>query len=82
MPQIEVLPNKSSAPAPGWAYVADTGFDPSKAPIQPSGPRQRAARQVGALSAGEGSVRQNNAMLLNLRSRRQLRGWKMNLAAS
>ncbi|KAI9834422.1 MAG: hypothetical protein M1838_005497 [Thelocarpon superellum] len=66
MPHIEVLPNSASAPAPGWAYVPDTGFDPSKAPIQASGSRQRAARQVAVAGGHEGSVRQHNAILRHL----------------
>ena len=66
MPHIEVLPNSSAASAPGWAYVPDTGFDPSKAAIQPSGSRHRAARNVAAAGGHERSVRQNNAILKHL----------------
>lgn len=42
MPNIEVIPNAKEAKTPGWAYVADSGLDPSKAAIVPSGARQRA----------------------------------------
>ena len=44
MPVITVLPNSSSVATPGWAYVADDGYDPSKESIRPSGPRQRTLR--------------------------------------
>ncbi|KAL0260008.1 hypothetical protein SLS55_005751 [Diplodia seriata] len=45
MPHIEVIPITSgAAPAPGWAYVPDTGYDPSKVAINPSA-RKRTARQ-------------------------------------
>lgn len=43
MPTIEVLPTSTSISAPGWAYVPDTGYDPSKAPLAPTA-RKRAAR--------------------------------------
>ncbi|OJD38097.1 hit finger domain [Diplodia corticola] len=45
MPHIEVIPITSgAAPAPGWAYVPDTGYDPSKVAINPTA-RKRTARQ-------------------------------------
>ncbi|KAI9823615.1 MAG: hypothetical protein M1832_002396 [Thelocarpon impressellum] len=66
MPLIEVLPNSTAATAPGWAYVPDTGFDPSKAAIQPTGSRHRAARNVAADGGHDRSVRQNNAILKHL----------------
>ncbi|KAI9760814.1 MAG: hypothetical protein M4579_001444 [Chaenotheca gracillima] len=72
MPRIEVVPNSTtSANAPGWAYVPDTGYDPSKAPLQPAanGGRHRAARNAGT-AAGRGaadrSARENNAILKRL----------------
>ena len=65
MPSIEVLPNSSSTSAPGWAYVPDTGYDPSKAPIQPTGSRKRNARIPG-VGAAETTARQNNALLKRL----------------
>lgn len=61
MPRIEVLPNSSIAVAPGWAYVPDTGYDPSKAPLNPAA-RKRNARNVAAAAGGERSVRQQNAI--------------------
>ena len=65
MPLIEVLPNSTSISAPGWAYVPDTGYDPSKAPIQPSGARKRNARTVG-ITGGDSTARQTNALMKRL----------------
>ena len=65
MPGIEVLPNSTSISAPGWAYVPDNGFDPSKTAIQPSGARKRAARTAG-LAAGDTTARQQNAISKHL----------------
>lgn len=65
MPGIEVLPNSTSITAPGWAYVPDNGYDPSKAAIQPSGARKRAARTAG-IAGGDTTTRQNNATLKHL----------------
>ncbi|MCJ1397663.1 hypothetical protein MMC11_000859 [Xylographa trunciseda] len=64
MPTIEVLPNSTSISAPGWTYVPDTGYDPSKAPIQ-AGPRKRNARIAGT-SGGDTTARQNTAILKRL----------------
>ncbi|KAI4102531.1 MAG: hypothetical protein L6R37_004358 [Teloschistes peruensis] len=65
MPSIEVLPNSASISAPGWAYVPDLGYDPSKSAIQPSGARKRAARTAG-IAGGDTSTRQQNAILRHL----------------
>lgn len=65
MPLIEEIANSSSTSAPGWAYVPDTGYDPSKAPIQPSGARKRNARVAG-FSGADASARKNNAMIKRL----------------
>ncbi|KAL9598490.1 MAG: hypothetical protein Q9219_004463 [cf. Caloplaca sp. 3 TL-2023] len=65
MPGIDILPNSTSISAPGWAYVPDNGFDPSKAAIQPSGARKRAAR-IGGVAGGDTTTRQNNATLKHL----------------
>ncbi|KAK7521567.1 hypothetical protein IWZ03DRAFT_97033 [Phyllosticta citriasiana] len=60
MPHIEVIPITTGgpAPAPGWAYVPDIGYDPSKAAINPSGRKRTAARQsqhqADAYNAGSG----------------------------
>ncbi|KAI9730121.1 MAG: hypothetical protein M1834_006114 [Cirrosporium novae-zelandiae] len=63
---VEELPNSSSA-APGWAYVTDTGYDPSKAALQPaSTTRVRASRHVGVAAGDESSRRQLNALAKRL----------------
>ncbi|MCJ1358065.1 MAG: hypothetical protein MMC33_008063 [Icmadophila ericetorum] len=62
---VEELPNSTSISAPGWAYVPDTGYDPSKAPILPSGARKRNARVSGA-PAGDLSLKQSNAIAKRL----------------
>ena len=65
MPHIEVVPNSTSISAPGWAYVPDNGYDPSKIAIQPSGARKRAARSSG-VAGGDTTTRQQNAVLKHL----------------
>ena len=65
MPQIDVVPNSTSISAPGWAYVADSGYDPSKAAIQPTGVRKRAARTSG-IAGGNSTTRQQNAILKHI----------------
>lgn len=63
MPTIEVLPNTTaSAPAPGWAYVPDTGYDPSKAPLIPPANRKRARNATHTTSADVLSARQATAL--------------------
>jgi zinc finger HIT domain-containing protein 1 len=55
MPHIELLPNQTSTPAPGWAYVPESHYtDPSKAAINPSGARAR-HKSAAALAASSGS---------------------------
>lgn len=65
MPHVEVIPNSTSQSAPGWAYVPDNGYDPSKVAIQPTGSRKRAAR-VSALAVGDTTTRQQSAILRHL----------------
>lgn len=49
MPLIQELPNTTVTATPGWALVIDTGYDPSKAALVPSGDRkQRAGRNLHA----------------------------------
>ena len=55
MPQIEVLPSTKATPTPGWAYVPDTGYDPSKAPLNPSAPRRTRAGSGPGSAPGSGS---------------------------
>jgi zinc finger HIT domain-containing protein 1 len=45
MPQIEVLQTALTA-TPGWAYVLDTGHDPSKSAINPTGSRKGRAQRT------------------------------------
>jgi zinc finger HIT domain-containing protein 1 len=66
MPQIEVLPNSTTGATPGWAYVPDTRFDPSKAAIKPSGGRKRGARELGASGRADITSRQNTAIVRHL----------------
>ncbi|KAF1982073.1 hypothetical protein K402DRAFT_397970 [Aulographum hederae CBS 113979] len=60
MPSIEEVPLATLAKA-GWAYVPDTGFDPSKQPINPVR-KQRAARNVPAAARLVHSARQERAI--------------------
>ena len=69
MPLIQELPvAKGSHSAPGWAYVPDTGYDPSKAPIVPSGSRNRKARNVNLSSSNDISARQQHKIDQHLAS--------------
>ena len=43
MPHVEVLPNSAASVAPGWTYVVDTGYDPSKVAINPKNKKRAAA---------------------------------------
>ncbi|KAF2869036.1 hypothetical protein BDV95DRAFT_609283 [Massariosphaeria phaeospora] len=61
MPHVELLPNSSSAAAPGWTYVVDTGYDPSKVAINPKD-RKRAAPRGGPRGENELSARQQTAI--------------------
>lgn len=62
MPLVEVLPNSSSAVAPGWTYVVDTGYDPSKVAFNPKDRKRVAARPGGPRREGELSARQQAAI--------------------
>ena len=68
---IEV-PNSttSTVRAPGYAIVPDTGFDPSKVAIQPTGRKRAAATKAAnanhAIGAGEITSRQQAAILKHL----------------
>ena len=61
MPHVEVLPNSAAAVAPGWTYVVDTGYDPSKVAINPKN-KKRAAAQGGVRNETELSSRQQTAI--------------------
>ncbi|KAF2661579.1 hypothetical protein K491DRAFT_700960 [Lophiostoma macrostomum CBS 122681] len=62
MPHVEVLPNSASAAAPGWHYVVDTGYDPSKVAFNPKDRKRVAARPGGARGENELSARQQTAI--------------------
>lgn len=63
---VEVLPNTSAHAQPGWAYVPDTGYDPSKAPIVPSGARKRTRESTGIGGGATALQRLNKAVALRL----------------
>lgn len=62
MPHVEVLPNSAAAIAPGWTYVVDTGYDPSKLAINPKDRKRAAARAGGRRGENELSARQQTAI--------------------
>ena len=43
MPLVEEIASKAAKATHGWAYVPDTGYDPSKAPIVPLGTKRHAS---------------------------------------
>ena len=57
--QVQDAGKKASQP--GWDYVVDTGFDPSKAPIQPTN-KKRTAKATG----GDTTAKQNSLILKRL----------------
>ena len=61
MPHVEVLPNSAASVAPGWTYVVDTGYDPSKVAINPKN-KKRAAANPNQRSENELSSRQQTAI--------------------
>ncbi|KAL1847918.1 hypothetical protein Plec18170_008331 [Paecilomyces lecythidis] len=62
MPLVEVLTTSTSL-QPGWTYVPDNGFDPSKAAIKPGVGRKRAVRDGGRTDI---SSRENTAIVRHL----------------
>lgn len=62
MPLVELLPNSAASAAPGWTYVVDTGYDPSKVAINPKDRKRAAARTGGARGENELSARQQTAI--------------------
>lgn len=69
MPHIEVLPNTGSASTPGWAYVPDTGYDPSKVAINPAARKRTLAARNATTASGahDLSSRQQRALQSRLR---------------
>ncbi|KAI4147441.1 MAG: hypothetical protein LQ340_005554 [Diploschistes diacapsis] len=60
--RVEEVVQAAKRPSqPGWDYVIDTGFDPSKAPITPAN-RKRTAKSGG----GDTTAKQNAAILKRL----------------
>jgi zinc finger HIT domain-containing protein 1 len=62
MPHVEVLPNSAASVAPGWTYVVDTGYDPSKVAINPKNKKRAAAQTGGQRGENELSARQQTAI--------------------
>ncbi|KAF1920368.1 hypothetical protein BDU57DRAFT_508649 [Ampelomyces quisqualis] len=63
MPHVEVLPNSAASVAPGWTYVVDTGYDPSKVAINPKNKKRAAAQPGGQRGENELSARQQTAIV-------------------
>jgi zinc finger HIT domain-containing protein 1 len=61
---VQELPNAKSISAPGWAYVPDTGINPSVAALQPS--QAKRARNLRNPSAHENSAKQDAKILREL----------------
>ncbi|CAI6338893.1 unnamed protein product [Periconia digitata] len=62
MPHVEVLPNSTASIAPGWTYVVDTGYDPSKVAINPKNKKRAAAQPRAPRGDGELTSRQQLAI--------------------
>lgn len=62
MPHVEVLPNSTATIAPGWTYVVDTGYDPSKVAINPKNKKRAAAQPRAQRADGELTSRQQIAI--------------------
>ncbi|KAF1946612.1 hypothetical protein EJ02DRAFT_215680 [Clathrospora elynae] len=62
MPHVEVLPNSTASVAPGWTYVVDTGYDPSKVAINPKNKKRAAAAPGGQRNENDLSARQQTAI--------------------
>ncbi|KAF1362367.1 hypothetical protein EJ07DRAFT_106774 [Lizonia empirigonia] len=62
MPHVEVLPNSAATVAPGWTYVVDTGYDPSKVAINPKNKKRAAAAPGTHRSDNDLSARQQTAI--------------------
>ena len=62
MPQIEELQSSYKPAAPGWSYVVDTGYDPSKVAINPTSRKRARNSTAGGNSAGDLTLRQQTAI--------------------
>lgn len=56
MPLIQELPNTTTTATPGWTLVVDTGYDPSKQALVPSGSRDRKQRAGRNPHAGQSAA--------------------------
>ena len=57
MPLVEEVASKSHKATHGWAYVPDTGYDPSKAPIVPAGTKRTASGvAIKAIAASQSAA--------------------------
>lgn len=61
---VQELPSAKSISAPGWAYVPDTGINPSVAALQPS--RAKRARNLPNASTHENTAKQDAKILREL----------------
>jgi zinc finger HIT domain-containing protein 1 len=61
---VQELPSTKSISTPGWAYVPDTGINPSVAALQPS--RAKRARNLPNASAHENTAKQDAKILREL----------------
>ncbi|GAM89326.1 hypothetical protein ANO11243_073630 [Dothideomycetidae sp. 11243] len=64
MVQIEELQSSAKAAAPGWSYVVDTGYDPSKVAINPTS--RKRLRTGPAESSSDLTLRQQTAIQRHL----------------
>ncbi|KAF2148890.1 hypothetical protein K461DRAFT_297375 [Myriangium duriaei CBS 260.36] len=64
MVQIEELQSSAKAAAPGWSYVVDTGYDPSKVAINPTSRKRLRTGQPE--SASDLTLRQQTAIQRHL----------------
>lgn len=62
--RVELVPDSSTAPTPGWRYVTDHGFDPAKAAMAPALGRKRGIRD--ARKGGDISSRRANAIVRHI----------------
>ncbi|KAF1352314.1 hypothetical protein BDV97DRAFT_368086 [Delphinella strobiligena] len=66
MPHIEELPTTAKAAAPGYSYVVDNGYDPSKLAINPTNRKRKHISASGGPTAGDLSARQQTAIQRHL----------------
>jgi len=59
---VEELQSSTKAAAPGWSYVVDTGYDPSKVAINPTSRKRARAGQNETETSSELTLRQQTAI--------------------